>query len=155
MSWKHYLVSWKRYLAFPKYRSDNYQPTQFSFYQHINNPKIAKPKPPRNVHANEIYSDSCVLHWKPPEDDGGTPITNYIIEVDDKDDRGSKWTHYADVSPEEVAKKIDGLKKGHKYKVRVTAVNKMGKSEPTEIAEPFVAKDPWGEFLCLVMERSL
>ncbi|VDO86801.1 unnamed protein product [Schistosoma curassoni] len=34
-----------------------------------------KPSPPINVEAIDVYAESCKLIWKPPVDDGGTPIT--------------------------------------------------------------------------------
>ena len=39
------------------------------------------PAPPRDVEVSEIFSSSCQLSWTEPEDDGGSPITNYIIMV--------------------------------------------------------------------------
>lgn len=38
------------------------------------------PNPPENVEVAEVYQTSCVVSWKTPQDDGGSPISKYIIE---------------------------------------------------------------------------
>ncbi len=42
----------------------------------------SKPMGPLTVH--DITSSSCKLKWKPPEDDGGLPIKQYVVEKMDK-----------------------------------------------------------------------
>ena len=37
------------------------------------------------------------------------------------------------------------LEENHKYRLRVRATNKIGTSEPAELKEPVLARDPWGE----------
>ncbi|VDP02052.1 unnamed protein product [Schistosoma curassoni] len=39
---------------------------------------LDKPQPPSDVEAKDIYADSCVLTWSPPESDGGCPIIGKI-----------------------------------------------------------------------------
>uniref|UniRef100_A0A8C9ZEN5 Titin n=1 Tax=Sander lucioperca TaxID=283035 RepID=A0A8C9ZEN5_SANLU len=40
-----------------------------------------RPSPPVGpIEISNITSESCVVNWQPPEDDGGTKITNYIVE---------------------------------------------------------------------------
>uniref|UniRef100_A0A3B5A6C4 Titin n=1 Tax=Stegastes partitus TaxID=144197 RepID=A0A3B5A6C4_9TELE len=40
-----------------------------------------RPSPPTGpIEISSITSESCVVNWQPPEDDGGTVITNYIVE---------------------------------------------------------------------------
>ena len=38
------------------------------------------PDPPRFPQVENIFQDSCLLTWKPPMNDGGSCITNYVIE---------------------------------------------------------------------------
>ena len=33
------------------------------------------------VRVSSVTSDSCQVRWQPPEDDGGTPISSYVIEI--------------------------------------------------------------------------
>ena len=41
------------------------------------------PSPPEDISVHEICMTSCLLKWKKPKDDGGMPITSYIIERQD------------------------------------------------------------------------
>ena len=41
---------------------------------------LDKPSPPRDLRADEFGGDSLTLFWKPPKDDGGADITNYVVE---------------------------------------------------------------------------
>ena len=43
--------------------------------------------------------------------------------------------------------KIEPLEHKHRYRFRVRAVNKIGRSEPCEmLGDDILIKDPWGEF---------
>jgi hypothetical protein len=40
-----------------------------------------KPLPPQGpLDVSDITPETCSLSWKPPLDDGGSPVTNYIVE---------------------------------------------------------------------------
>ena len=41
--------------------------------------------------------------------------------------------------------KVENLTHRHKYRFRVRAANKLGRSEPTEYDKDILIKDPWGE----------
>jgi len=51
------------------------------------------PSPPENIEVSDVLKDSCVLHWKSPKDDGGTPITHYVIEQ--METSSSRYIFYA------------------------------------------------------------
>jgi len=91
------------------------------------------PEPPRFLVVESIRDDSVTISWKPPVSDGGSFITNYIIErLDIHQDItiDSTWTkcsstrihYYTDES----------LKSLSKYQYRVIAENLQGRSMPCE-----------------------
>lgn len=38
------------------------------------------PSPPQDVAVNDIFQTSCVVSWKVPKDDGGSPLQHYVVE---------------------------------------------------------------------------
>ncbi|KAK3103159.1 hypothetical protein FSP39_016894 [Pinctada imbricata] len=98
----------------------------------------ASPEGPLEV--SNVTPDSCVLNWKAPKEDGGSPVSNYVVEK--KDARTGKW--------EPVSKfvrgtnfEVMGLEEGHEYMFRVSAENEHGVSEPLETALGTVAQHPY------------
>lgn len=41
------------------------------------------PSPPQDVDVNEVFQTNCKVSWKPSEDDGGSPISHYVVERQD------------------------------------------------------------------------
>jgi len=40
-----------------------------------------KPLPPQGpLDVSDITPETCSLSWRPPLDDGGSPVTNYVVE---------------------------------------------------------------------------
>jgi titin len=92
------------------------------------------------LEINDIRPDSCVLAWKPPKNDGGSPISNYIIEkFDTKKGDWQKVSSFCRVPYYEVT----GLNEGSEYKFRVSAENAYGQSQPLESEKPIIAKNPF------------
>lgn len=50
-----------------------------------------RPLPPRNMVVSDIKADSCYLTWDAPEDNGGSEITNYIVERRDASKKKSDF----------------------------------------------------------------
>ena len=92
---------------------------------------------------SDITKDSVTLSWKPPPDDGGSPITGYIIDKLDLEYGG--WVRAAKVPAGTTTYNIPGLIKNHSYNFRVYAENKCGVSEPVELSEPIKASTGIGE----------
>lgn len=78
------------------------------------------------------------LKWEPPIRDGGAPITNYIIEVMDKD--SGAFVKAAESNGPQCKGVVKKLEEGQQYKFRVRAVNKAGASEPSEQTNWHTAK---------------
>lgn len=67
------------------------------------------------------------IAWKPPRNDGGSPIKAYLVE---KREKGSTaWTD-AGTNPS-TSLSITGLRKGIEYEFRVSAINDAGLSAPS------------------------
>lgn len=81
----------------------------------------------------------CDLKWRAPEDDGGAPITSYIIEK--KDPNTGKWQKASETNTPECKARVNDLIEGKKYQFRVKAVNKAGPSKPSEPTDQITAKD--------------
>lgn len=81
--------------------------------------------------------DHVDLKWKPPVNDGGAPITGYIIE---KKDKKGKWHKAKEVPGDATSVTVDGLTEGEEYQFRIAAVNKAGPGEFSEPSDRVIAK---------------
>lgn len=98
----------------------------------------SKPKGPLKV--SDVTKNGAKLKWDKPEDDGGKPITGYVVEKLDK----GRWVPVGRTTEPEMD--VKGLQEGNEYKFRVRAVNDEGESEPLETEGSIVAKNPFGKF---------
>ncbi|KAF6771283.1 hypothetical protein AHF37_10389, partial [Paragonimus kellicotti] len=99
------------------------------------------PKGPLEI--SDVTGDSCKLAWNPPVDNGGCPITNYVVEKLDK--KLGEWvpvSRFVRATEYEVT----GLDEGSQYKFRVRAENELGVSEPLEAERTITAENPSSEF---------
>ena len=80
------------------------------------------------------------VSWSPPADDGGSPITENIVQWKSGDEEFDS-TRQAQVDVEDLMYTIEGLTNGVEYDVQVTAVNVVGEGEPSagESATPTAA----------------
>lgn len=97
----------------------------------------SKPKGPLKV--TDVTKGGCKLKWDKPEDDGGRPITGYIVEKFDK--QQGRWVPVGRTNDTEMD--VKGLQEGHEYDFRVKAVNDEGESEPLETDSSIIAKNPY------------
>jgi hypothetical protein len=56
-----------------------------------------------------------------------------------------RWVPAGETDGPATSLEVDGLQPGHKYKFRVRAVNKQGKSEPLTTSHAIEAKNPFGK----------
>ena len=92
--------------------------------------------------AYDVKKDSISLSWQPPEYDGGSPLTGYIIEKFDNKVGG--WIRATRLTPDVTDYTLMGLSRRHNYNFRVYAENKLGASQPIELAELVMAKSAIG-----------
>lgn len=105
---------------------------------------LDKPSPPQGpLRASDVHAEGCKLTWKPPEDDGGQPVDKYVVEK--MDEATGRWVPAGETDGPETNLQVEGLTPGHKYKFRVRAVNKQGKSEPLTAMQGIEAKNPFGK----------
>ncbi|KAJ8416947.1 hypothetical protein AAFF_G00328250 [Aldrovandia affinis] len=82
------------------------------------------PSPPQSIVASDIKSESCYLTWDAPEDNGGSEITNYIIESRDASKKKSDWEKIATCIIER-RYGVSKLETNGVYQFRISAENKF------------------------------
>uniref|UniRef100_A0A7N8XK05 Titin n=1 Tax=Mastacembelus armatus TaxID=205130 RepID=A0A7N8XK05_9TELE len=102
--------------------------------------KPGEPQGPLNLEVSNIKKDSMVLTWEAPSEDGGSPITGYIIEKHDKE--GVRWTRCNRQTVTNLTFKVTGLLEQHIYEFRVAAENAVGVGEPSSPTVFYKALDP-------------
>ena len=85
--------------------------------------------------VEEITADTASLSWQPPASDGGSPITNYIVEMRRVGDVKWKPANKGEVTPD-AKYVVKGLQDGDEYEFRVTAENKAGPGAPSGPSKP-------------------
>uniref|UniRef100_A0A3Q4I0E7 Titin n=1 Tax=Neolamprologus brichardi TaxID=32507 RepID=A0A3Q4I0E7_NEOBR len=92
----------------------------------------------QNIKVAYVTKKSCMVSWENPEDNGGTEITQYIIECRQPSQRG--WTVVSNDCTKRLIKAP--LTESCEYFFRVSAENKIGAGPPTETKTPVLAVDP-------------
>jgi Fibronectin type III domain/Immunoglobulin I-set domain len=111
---------------------------------------LGPPKSPRGpLEAVDVTKDSCVLKFKPPEDDGDCQPTSYQLEK--MDTKTGLWVPCGKIAAPidgdddtEIKVPIKGLEEGKRYQFRVKAINDEGASDPLTTETSILAKDPFG-----------
>ncbi|ESO99757.1 hypothetical protein LOTGIDRAFT_58567, partial [Lottia gigantea] len=89
-----------------------------------------KPSPPAEApEILEVGPHYVSLSWKPPESDGGSPITGYFVERSDAS--GRSWIPVNKVAVQDLNYRVNDLFEGNQYEFRVRAENAKGVSEPS------------------------
>ena len=95
------------------------------------------PPPPPEPQFNE-KDGSVTVTWQPPSDDGGSPITGYVVEQ-----RTAKSPRWTQVSPKDLADttlQLSKVPQDEEYTFRVAAVNKAGQGPFSEPSKPLIVK---------------
>lgn len=101
-----------------------------------------RPSPPKGpLVVDNVTKDSCTLAWNPPEDDGGSEVTNYVVER--REIRSNTWVPVSNFVAG-TSCTVPKLHEGHEYEFRVMAENALGRSDPLVTDSTTVAKDPYG-----------
>uniref|UniRef100_H2YLE9 Titin n=1 Tax=Ciona savignyi TaxID=51511 RepID=H2YLE9_CIOSA len=98
------------------------------------------PEPPSDLLISNVNRKSLILTWNRPIEDGGSVVTNYVVEKREK--LGSKWFRVTSRPIEECRLKITGLQEGQEYEFQVMAENAEGISQPSACSECVILRDP-------------
>lgn len=104
-----------------------------------------------NLEATDIKQTSGMLSWSPPENDGGSEVTHYVVEKREID-RKTWATVKAEVEKDKIPFKVSGLMPGTEYYFRVTAVNEYGSGVPRVSPTSYMASDPVSTY-CVFVKR--
>lgn len=92
-----------------------------------------------------ISKTDCDLKWTDPEHDGGSPVTNYVVEKRDV----RRWTwQTVDTTVKDTKYTVTPLNEGSLYVFRVAAENAVGMSEFHELEDSVLAKDTFSKYKC-------
>ncbi len=99
---------------------------------------VDEPDAPEKPVVVDWDRDRIDIEWKTPTNNGGSPITGYVIE---KKEKGSPhWQEAGKTSGAQTMFSATGLKEGTEYEFRVVAVNDAGPSDPSDPTDPHKAK---------------
>lgn len=101
-----------------------------------------KPGPPTGpIQFKTVTAEKITIMWDPPADDGGAPVTHYVVEK-----RETSRVVWSLVSEKQEGCIITTTKlvKGNEYVFRVRGVNKFGVGDSLE-SEPVIAKNSFGK----------
>uniref|UniRef100_A0A665TL04 Uncharacterized protein n=1 Tax=Echeneis naucrates TaxID=173247 RepID=A0A665TL04_ECHNA len=100
------------------------------------------PEAPLNVIVGNVTKFGCTVSWEPPESDGGSPITSYIVELRDR--TSVKWSPVQVTKADELSAIINDVIENKEYIFRVKAENKAGVGKPSAASQPVKIMDPIG-----------
>ena len=96
------------------------------------------PGPPRGpLEVSGMTKTSFTIKWQPPENDGGTPITEYIVEM--KEESKKSWQKIGSTKHETTQLSVSDLQTDVPYNFRITAKNNVGTGPPYVAEEPISA----------------
>ena len=103
------------------------------------------PDAPRFLQIENIYHDSVLLSWKAPLNDGGSSVTQYVVEK--LEPPMTKWIRCCVTRFTHCA--VENLSATKQYQFRVSAENLNGRSQPCEpSSECRVKTGQWGVLFC-------
>ena len=83
------------------------------------------------------------MTWKAPSDDGGSPVTEYIVQKRE----ALHVTWQTEDKTSETEFECKKLTEGVNYIFRIAAINKVGTGEFEELAKSVSPKSPYGKHL--------
>lgn len=87
------------------------------------------PSYPEKFHYTERTKDSITLAWKPPRNDGGSPVIGYFVEKKRQDQQAFEPCN-TEICPN-MSITVEGLDEAWMYEFRIKCANLIGESEPS------------------------
>ena len=97
------------------------------------------PSPPLNLKPAKVTSESVILTWNVPEDNGGADILNYVVEK--REGKNKNWTQ-VNGTVIDFKYRVTKLTSGSEYQFRVAGENKFGIGCFAE-TNSIIAKNPF------------
>ena len=110
------------------------------------------PGAPSKPKADDIFKESCKLSWRPPQEDGGSPVIGYHVERTTAD--VIRWFRINKDIVKDTTYTATNFMEGNEYLFRVVAENAIGCGPPGDKSDKILAKDPWGNALKLVRDHA-
>jgi len=97
-----------------------------------------------------VGPDSVTLSWQPPNKDGGSEITGYVVEQ--RDANRTSWIKAGTVLPDKTTFTAARLIEDNEYVFRVIAENAEGQSKPleSEVVKPTKGNSKWHHMFCKI-----
>nr|XP_012424412.4 neuronal cell adhesion molecule isoform X30 [Taeniopygia guttata]XP_041567390.1 neuronal cell adhesion molecule isoform X30 [Taeniopygia guttata]XP_041567391.1 neuronal cell adhesion molecule isoform X30 [Taeniopygia guttata] len=99
---------------------------------------VARPNPPFDLELTGQLERSIDLSWI-PGDENNSPIINFVIEYEDALHEPGVWHYQTEVPGTQTTAQLK-LSPYVNYSFRVIAVNKIGRSQPSEPSEQYLTK---------------
>ena len=93
---------------------------------------VTAPLAPSNLRVTNTDATSIDIEWN-PESDGGSPITDHEVSVEEGTTPGNTWNSTGSTN---TTHSISNLKKGTQYTIQVRAVNNEGESPASNVVRP-------------------
>ena len=97
----------------------------------------ANPEAPGPPSASTRFQDALLVHWTPPQHDGGSPVLSYRLclrpvgfleQRQNQLENGDSSSFHTAYDGAECSAEISGLEAGRKYEFKVSATNRQGTS---------------------------
>jgi titin len=95
--------------------------------------KINVPEPPARLDVIAKTDSSITLQWEMPRNDGGSPLTEYLLEMREKRGKNTDWTQVQILPVITTSFRVTKLNEDSFYNFRIKATNAIGSSEPKSL----------------------
>lgn len=102
------------------------------------------PNRPDDLKITDAKKNSVALKWKPPKSDGGSEITEYLVEK--RQVGKEEYTPATDEKVTDTFYVVTGFKEGDHFEFRVSAKNEVGVGQPSFPTKPVICREIQGMY---------